>query len=551
MTPTAGLLLGERYELTERLAIGGMGEVWVATDLHLRRNVAVKVLRAEFAGDTHFLDRLRTEARNSAALSHQNIAAMYDYGEQRGSGYLIMELVLGESLEDLLRRERTLEPTQVLPVLAQAARALHTAHMAGVVHRDVKPSNILLTRDGYVKITDFGISLGANQAPMTAAGMVMGTAQYLPPEQAMGRAATGAGDIYALGVVAYEALVGKRPFTGGSQVDIAFAHVNQPIPELPSHLDERVRAVVVQMLAKDPEQRPRSAASLARTLESLTEQLRAPTEREPRAEDDPPATSVAVPVSAPPPLVPVLKGHSHTGEDHGQSTSRPPESGAAAPDTPDTPDSARDTTGPRQRPDTSENPHTLAGAARRGPVRDGAHRSSGPSDEVDDDPDTGDPGEDDELSPRWRPLSATGALPVTRGPAAHRGNEDREEDDTGTAAGSSAPSTGPRSPDRGEAVRQGERAPSDVATSRRELRAQPAPGHRATPQHRPSSLVDRLGPTGRWVALIVAALVLTTLLVLLFSTLGAAASPFGAATAVLVWPHRPLKSRASERVEER
>ncbi|WP_207947562.1 serine/threonine-protein kinase [Occultella glacieicola] len=273
MIPAAGLVLGDRYELESRIAIGGMGEVWIALDRHLRRRVAAKVLRAEFTGEKTFLDRLRAEARNSAALSHQNIAAMYDYGEGDGSGYLIMELVHGEPLAELLERERHLEPAQLLPILAQTARALHTAHMAGVVHRDVKPSNILITPDGYVKITDFGISLGSNQAPMTAAGMVMGTAQYLPPEQAMGRAATGAGDIYALGVVAYEALVGKRPFTGGSQVDIAFAHVKQPVPELPETIDARVRDIVMAMLEKDPERRPRSAASLARSLEELAAQL--------------------------------------------------------------------------------------------------------------------------------------------------------------------------------------------------------------------------------------------------------------------------------------
>ena len=273
MTPEAGLVLGGRYELISRIAVGGMGEVWTAMDLHLHRRVAAKVLRAEFAGDKAFLDRLRAEARNSAALSHQNIAAIYDYGEQVGSGYLIMELVHGEPLAELLARERTLEPAQLLPILGQTARALHTAHMAGVVHRDVKPSNILITADGHVKITDFGISVGSNQAPMTAAGMVMGTAQYLPPEQAMGRAATGAGDIYALGVVAYEALAGRRPFTGSTQVDIAFAHVNQPVPPLPDVIDVRVRDVVMQMLDKDPERRPRSAASLARMLEELAGRL--------------------------------------------------------------------------------------------------------------------------------------------------------------------------------------------------------------------------------------------------------------------------------------
>lgn len=273
MIPAKGLHLSERYHLQERISIGGMGEVWVAWDAHLHRQVAAKVLRAEFVGDKAFLDRLRAEARNAAGVSHQNIAAMYDYGEQAGSGFLIMELVHGEPLSELLEREGSLDPAQLLPVLAQAARALHTAHLGGVVHRDIKPANILLTPDGYVKLTDFGISLAPNQAPMTEAGMVMGTAQYLPPEQAMGRAATGAGDIYALGVVAYEALVGSRPFTGKSQVDIAFAHVNQALPPLPESIDPRVRAIVEQMLAKDPEQRPRSGASLARSLEHLATQL--------------------------------------------------------------------------------------------------------------------------------------------------------------------------------------------------------------------------------------------------------------------------------------
>lgn len=275
MRPQRGLQLGDRYELKKRIAVGGMGEVWQAADLHLDRKVAAKVLRAEFAGDHGFLQRMRAEARNAAGLSHTNVTAMYDYGEQDGAGYLIMELVEGEPLSDLLARERTLAPGQLLPVLAQTARGLHAAHVAGVVHRDVKPSNLLITRDGTVKITDFGIALGANQAPMTAAGMVMGTAQYLPPEQAMGKPAQGVGDIYALGVIAYEALVGHRPFTGTTQVDIAFAHVNQPVPPMPDDVDRRVRDVVMSMLDKDPERRPRSGASLGRILDALLQQMHA------------------------------------------------------------------------------------------------------------------------------------------------------------------------------------------------------------------------------------------------------------------------------------
>jgi eukaryotic-like serine/threonine-protein kinase len=229
----------------------------------------VKVLREEFAGDSGFLERFRTEARNSAQLSHPNIAALYDYGEQEGSGFLVMELVLGEPMSDLLDRQPVLPTRRLLPILAQTARALHAAHVAGVVHRDVKPGNILLARSGRVKITDFGISTASNQVPMTASGMVMGTAQYLSPEQAIGRAATPASDIYSLGIVAYEGLVGHRPFTGPTAVDIAVAHVNTPVPPLPGTIDPALAALVMRMLSKDPVERPRSAASLARHLDDM------------------------------------------------------------------------------------------------------------------------------------------------------------------------------------------------------------------------------------------------------------------------------------------
>lgn len=269
MKPEAGRAMGGRYRLVSRIAVGGMGEVWVAHDDSLARDVAVKVLREEFAGDAGFLERFRTEARNSAGLSHPNIASLFDYGEQDGSGFLVMELVLGEPMSDLLDRQPVLPTRRLLPILAQTARALHAAHVGGVVHRDVKPGNILLARSGQVKITDFGISMAVNQVPMTASGMVMGTAQYLSPEQAIGKAATPASDVYSLGIVAYEALVGNRPFTGPTAVDIAVAHVNTPVPPLPGDVDPELADLVMRMLAKDPEQRPRSAASLARQLDDL------------------------------------------------------------------------------------------------------------------------------------------------------------------------------------------------------------------------------------------------------------------------------------------
>jgi serine/threonine-protein kinase len=269
MKPDVDVALGARYRLSSRIAVGGMGEVWVAHDLSLARDVAVKVLREEFAGDAGFLDRFRAEARNAAQLSHQNIAQLYDYGEQDGSAFLVMELVLGEPMADLLDREPVLPQRRLLPILAQTARALDAAHAAGVVHRDIKPGNILLTRTGRVKITDFGISTARDQVPMTASGMVMGTAQYLSPEQATGGAATPESDIYSLGIVAYEALVGHRPFTGPTAVDIAIAHVNTPVPPLPDSIDPPLADLVMRMLAKRPERRPRSAAALARSLDAL------------------------------------------------------------------------------------------------------------------------------------------------------------------------------------------------------------------------------------------------------------------------------------------
>ncbi len=269
MKTAAGVALGERYRLVRQIAVGGMGEVWEAHDDALARPVAVKVLRSEFAGDRGFLERFRTEARNSASLSHPNIAQLFDYGEQDGSGFLVMELVVGEPLSDLLEREPVLPTRRLLPILAQTARGLHAAHIAGVVHRDVKPGNILLGRGGRVKITDFGVSLARDQVNMTATGMVMGTAQYLSPEQAVGHPATPLSDLYSLGIIAYEALVGHRPFTGPTAVDIAVAHVNNPVPPLPASVDKPLADLVLSLLSKEPSQRPQSGEQLATMLDTL------------------------------------------------------------------------------------------------------------------------------------------------------------------------------------------------------------------------------------------------------------------------------------------
>jgi serine/threonine protein kinase len=272
--PAAGVRLGGRYELRKRLAVGGMGEVWLTRDLSLGRSVATKVLRPELAADERFLSHLRAEARASAPLAHPNIATLYDYGEDDdGAGYLVMELVAGEPLSDVLARERVLAPEVLLAILAQAARALHAAHVCGVVHRDVKPSNILLTPDGRVKVTDFGVSASPGTAPSAPRTTVHGTVHYLAPEQVLGRGASPASDIYSLGVVAFEAATGHRPFTGRDRQEIAHAHLNQPVPELPGHLPSPMTDLVRRMLEKNPERRPRSAASLARSIERVLKQL--------------------------------------------------------------------------------------------------------------------------------------------------------------------------------------------------------------------------------------------------------------------------------------
>ncbi|MGN6428492.1 MAG: serine/threonine protein kinase [Leifsonia sp.] len=269
MRPTAGLTFGGRYELQSRIAIGGMGEVWQATDLVIGRTVAIKILKDEYLGDPGFLERFRAEARHAALVNHEGIANVYDYGEEEGSAYLVMELVPGEALSSILEREHVLSTDRTLDIVAQTAAALHAAHAAGLVQRDIKPGNLLITPDGRVKITDFGIARIADQVPLTATGQVMGTVQYLSPEQASGHPASPTTDIYSLGIVAYECLAGRRPFTGESQVAIAMAQINEAPPELPATVAEPVRNLVFACIAKNPADRPASAAHLARAAQAL------------------------------------------------------------------------------------------------------------------------------------------------------------------------------------------------------------------------------------------------------------------------------------------
>jgi serine/threonine-protein kinase len=269
----SGSLLAGRYRLSSRLATGGMGEVWIATDELLDRQVAAKLVKPEYAGDPVFRQRLHAEAKAAAAVRNPHVVDVFDVGEDTNAdgepvSFVIMELLQGQSISAVMA-DRPMSAADTADLLAQVGDALATAHAGGVVHRDIKPANLMREPSGHITVLDFGIARAADASALTATGTMLGTARYMSPEQVHGQPATAASDVYSLGVVAYHCLAGKPPFDAGSDIATAIAHRDQPPPPLPPTVPVELATLVEQCLVKQPSERP-TATELARLASSLS-----------------------------------------------------------------------------------------------------------------------------------------------------------------------------------------------------------------------------------------------------------------------------------------
>src|SRR5919112_720255 len=277
-----GAVVDGRYRIERRIGSGGMADVYVAADSQLGREVAIKMLHRRFSRDQEFVERFRREASAAAGLQHPNVVSVFDRGEYDGTYYIAMEYLPGKTLREVLREEAPLDQLRAIDYTIQILQAAAFAHRRGVVHRDFKPHNVMVGPDGRLKVTDFGIAR-AGASEMTETGSIMGTAQYLSPEQAQGHAVTAASDLYSIGVMLYEMLAGRLPFEGDSAVSVALKHLSEPptpISQLRPDVSPALESVVMAALAKDPAHRWQSADDFAEALQAA---LAAVHDRHPRA----------------------------------------------------------------------------------------------------------------------------------------------------------------------------------------------------------------------------------------------------------------------------
>lgn len=272
-----GQKISDRYEIEKIIGEGGMANVYLAKDTILGRKVAVKVLRGDLAGDEKFVRRFQREARSASSLSHSNIVEIYDVGEDEGNFYIVMEFIEGKTLKQLIKKRGVLTLSETVDIMLQLLDALSSAHDSCIIHRDIKPQNIMVKESGLVKITDFGIAVALNSVELTQTNSVMGSVHYLPPEQASGKGSTVRSDIYSLGILMFEMLTGRMPFRGDSAVEIALKHMKEELPspkELNPVIPQSVENIILKAAAKNPKNRYRDVRAMAEDIKTCLDESR-------------------------------------------------------------------------------------------------------------------------------------------------------------------------------------------------------------------------------------------------------------------------------------